>query len=115
MSRVRIQTVEALPGYRLRLGLSHGRTIERDFAAELAGPTGPMNAPLKDPQFFAQVRVDPELRTVVWPNGYDMDPDVLIADGPPPLAMEEDKRLLAARETIDAARAHLHELEARHE
>ncbi len=31
------------------------------------------------------------------------------------MAMEEDKRLLAARETIDAARAHLHELEARHE
>jgi hypothetical protein len=33
---VRIQSVEALPGYRLRLGLSDGRTIERDFAAELA-------------------------------------------------------------------------------
>ena len=24
------------------------------------------------------------LTTVVWPNGYDMDPDVLIYDGPPP-------------------------------
>jgi hypothetical protein len=85
MPRVRIQTVEALPGYRLRLGLSDGRTIERDFSAELAGATGPMNAPLKDPQFFAQVRVDPDAETVVWPNGYDMDPDVLIwgvdADG----------------------------------
>jgi hypothetical protein len=37
-----------------------------------------MTAPLQDPQFFAQVHVDPELETVVWPNGYDMDPDVLI-------------------------------------
>jgi hypothetical protein len=85
MDRVRIQSVEVLPGYRLRLTLSDGRTIERDFAGELAGPAGPMKAPLKDPQFFAQVRVDPELETVVWPNGYDMDPDVLIwgvdADG----------------------------------
>ena len=85
MPRVRIQSVEALPGYRLRLGLSDGRTIERDFAEELAGSTGPMNEPLKDPEFFAQVRVNPELETVVWPNGYDMDPDVLIwgvdADG----------------------------------
>jgi hypothetical protein len=78
MDRVHIQSVEALPGYRLRLGLSDGRTVEREFAAELAGPTGPMNEPLKDPLFFAQVRVDPELQTVVWPNGYDMDPDVLI-------------------------------------
>lgn len=85
MSRVRIQDVEALPGHRLRLTLSDGRMIEREFAEELAGPVGPMKAPLKDPAFFAQVRVDPELETVVWPNGYDMDPDVLIwgvdADG----------------------------------
>jgi hypothetical protein len=81
MARVRIQSVEVLPGYRLRLGLSDGRTLDRDFAEELMGPTaaiGPMNAPLQDPQFFAQVRVDPDLETVVWPNGYDMDPDVLI-------------------------------------
>jgi hypothetical protein len=96
MDRVRIEHVEALPGYRLRLGLSDGRTIERDFAAELAAPIGPMDAPLQDPSFFAQVRLDPELETVVWPNGYDMDPDVLIlgvdADGnlllPPALAEE---------------------------
>jgi hypothetical protein len=85
MTRVRIQTVEVLPGFRLRLGLSDGRTIERDFAEELAGATGRMIAPLKDPAYFALVRVDAELETVVWPNGYDMDPDVLIwgvdADG----------------------------------
>jgi hypothetical protein len=84
MDRVHIQSVQALPGYRLRLSLSDGRTIERDFAAELAAPIGPMDAPLQDPAFFAQVRVDPELQTVVWPNGYDMDPEVLIYDGPPP-------------------------------
>jgi hypothetical protein len=33
--------------------------------------------PLKDPTFFSQVRVDPELGTVSWPNGADLDPDVL--------------------------------------
>ena len=82
--RVRIQTVEALPGYRLRLGLSDGRTVERAFP-DFATPIGPMDAPLQDPAYFAQARVDPELETVVWPNGYDICPDVLIwgvdADG----------------------------------
>ena len=34
-------------------------------------------APLKDPAYFSQVCVDPELGTVSWPNGADLDPDVL--------------------------------------
>ena len=36
-------------------------------------------APLRDPARFAEVRVDVELGTVVWPNGADLDPDVLYA------------------------------------
>jgi hypothetical protein len=31
---------------------------------------------------FSQVRVD--YGTVVWPNGADLDPDMLIWGGPPP-------------------------------
>ena len=34
-------------------------------------------APLEDLQFFRQLRVDPELGTIVWPNGADIDPLVL--------------------------------------
>lgn len=34
-------------------------------------------APLRQPDYFAQVRVDPELGTICWPNGADIDPDVL--------------------------------------
>ncbi len=34
-------------------------------------------AALQDPDFFAQVRVDAEAGTIVWPNGADLDPDVL--------------------------------------
>jgi Protein of unknown function (DUF2442) len=34
---------------------------------------------LKSPAYFAEIRVDPELGTVVWPNGADLDPNVLYA------------------------------------
>ena len=33
--------------------------------------------PLGDPTVFAQVRVDPELGAIVWPNGADLDPCAL--------------------------------------
>lgn len=36
-----------------------------------------MFEPLRDVAYFAQVVVDEELGTVVWPNGADLAPDVL--------------------------------------
>jgi hypothetical protein len=33
--------------------------------------------PLDDPKFFAQVKVNTELGTVCWPNGADLDSNVL--------------------------------------
>jgi hypothetical protein len=35
--------------------------------------------PLRDPRRFAEVRIDPDLGTIVWPGGADIDPDVLYA------------------------------------
>ncbi len=40
-----------------------------------------------DPALFRSVRVDAELGTIVWPNGADLDPDVLIL-GRIPVALE---------------------------
>jgi hypothetical protein len=42
-------------------------------------------AALMDDLYFRQVRVDPELGTIVWPNGADVCPDVLysFASGKP--------------------------------
>jgi hypothetical protein len=36
-------------------------------------------APLRDPEEFARMTVSPEMGTICWPNGADLDPDVLYA------------------------------------
>lgn len=36
-----------------------------------------MFEPLADPSVFAQVSVNPELRTITWPNGADFAPEFL--------------------------------------
>ena len=76
MTYVNVTSVQVLGHYRLRLGFSDGSTREVDLTGELHGP---VFEPLSDPDFFAEVRVDPELGTVIWPNGADLCPDVLHA------------------------------------
>ena len=71
----RIRSVEPLQGFILRLGFDDGAVREIALEGELWGP---VFEPLRrDRQLFRQVRVDEELGTIVWPNGADMDPDVL--------------------------------------
>ncbi len=77
---VRVTSVEVLGHYRLRLGFSDGSSRDVDLTGELHGP---VFEALADPGFFAQVRVDDELGTVVWPNGADLDPLVLHGDFEP--------------------------------
>lgn len=38
---------------------------------------------LADYDVFSTVRVDPEIGTIAWPNGADIDPDVLHGDALP--------------------------------
>jgi hypothetical protein len=84
---VAVTAVEPLADYSLRLTFDDGSVRVLDLADELWGPMG---EPLRDPAYFRQVRVDPELRTVVWPNGFDLDPDVLHGEHEPqlPLSVE---------------------------
>ena len=77
---LRIRKAEPIGGFRLRLTLTDGSVIERDVAAFLRGPV--FERIRSDPAEFASVRV--EGGTVVWPNGADLCPDVLIWNGIPP-------------------------------
>ncbi|MGH2604241.1 MAG: DUF2442 domain-containing protein [Dehalococcoidia bacterium] len=73
-----IVEVRPLGGYRLYLRFENGVAGELDFANRLRFEG--VFAPLHDPAVFAQARIHPELGTVVWPNGADLDPDVLYAE-----------------------------------
>jgi len=64
-----------LGGYRLRLSFKDGLVGDVDLS-DLAGK-GVIFAPLADPEYFRQVRVDAEGGTVVWPNGADIAPESL--------------------------------------
>jgi thiol-disulfide isomerase/thioredoxin len=58
----------------LRLLFSDGTAGDVDFSAERW--TGVL-APLNDPAYFAQVAVDAEAGTIVWPDGIDLAPEPL--------------------------------------
>ena len=75
MLLIRIKSVEVLNDYCVRLGFTDGTRGEVDLAPYLRGPV--FQPLLRDRSLFESVSVDPELKTIVWPNGADMDPDVL--------------------------------------
>jgi hypothetical protein len=70
-----IVEVRYLEAHRLFLRFSDGRAGELDLQP-LLDFTG-VFAPLRDTAYFAQVRVEADTGTIVWPNGADLDPDVL--------------------------------------
>ena len=70
-----VTTAHVLDDYRLAITFDDGTTGEIDVS-ELVEFTGVFE-PLRDPNEFSKVRVDPDLGTVCWPNGADLDPLVL--------------------------------------
>jgi len=60
--------------YTLRVAFDDGSEQTIDFSPILFGE---IFGPLGDLSVFNQVRVDPEVHTLVWPNGADFDPATL--------------------------------------
>ena len=69
-----IKAVEVIGPHQLRLRFEDGVTREVDLSEITEGQ---IYGPLRDPNFFAQVRLNPDLETIEWPNGADFDPETL--------------------------------------
>jgi hypothetical protein len=66
--------VTVVGDYRVRFLFDDGTAGVVDFSSmEWTG----VFEPLRDPRYFAMVKVDPEAATVVWPNGVDLAPETL--------------------------------------
>ena len=70
----RITSCEHIAPYSLRLRFDDGLTRTIDLESMLEGE---LYGPLRDPAVFAQVALDSEIHTVVWPSGADFDPATL--------------------------------------
>jgi hypothetical protein len=96
---IRVQAVQPLHGYTLRVEFTNGEQRDIDVTRYI-DRGGVFERIHDDPDFFRQVRV--ELDTVAWPNGADIDPDVLYL-GLPPNATEAQWRAARARAERHAA------------
>ena len=78
---VDVTKVEVVEERTVRLTFSDGSERVVDLMPLLWGPVFEEIA--KDDDLFTQVRVDPDIGTITWPNGADLDPDVLHGDYEP--------------------------------
>ena len=67
----RVHAFEVFGPHALCVEFEDGTTQRIDFSPVLEGE---IYGPLRDPALFRQVRLDPEVHTLVWPNGADFDP-----------------------------------------
>jgi hypothetical protein len=90
-----IVQVRVLDGHDLHLRFEDGVEGRVDVAG-LVAFTG-VFAPLRERGYFLKVRVNPDLGTICWPNGADLDPDVLYsAISGEPILVAEPVALLVA-------------------
>jgi hypothetical protein len=70
----RVRSLEITGPYTLKVAFDDGSHRNINFEGVLAGQ---LFGPLRDLSLFNQVRLDPEVHTLVWPNGADFDPATL--------------------------------------
>ena len=70
----RVTSFQIIAPFTLCIQFEDGTSQTIDFRPVLEGD---LYGPLQEPTFFSQVRIDPEIHTLVWPNGADFDPAIL--------------------------------------
>jgi hypothetical protein len=90
---VRIVDVRPLEGHWVRLWFTEGVVKDVDLGEALAGG-GVFDPIYTDRQVFEQVRVNPESRTIEWPGGVDLDPDVLYGTFEPEGGIRIERRVV---------------------
>lgn len=70
----RVMSFNIAAPYTLQVQFDDGSEQRIDFRPVLAGE---IYGPLRELSLFDQVRIDPEVHTLVWPNGADFDPETL--------------------------------------
>jgi hypothetical protein len=70
----RVRSFEIVSAHTLRICFDDNTEQTIDFRPILAGE---LYGPLRNLELFNQVRIDPEVATLVWPNGADFDPATL--------------------------------------
>lgn len=75
---VDVVAVDLLGGHRVRLTFDDGHVVERDLYRLMWGPV--FDCIRKDPTEFEKVSVDVELGILTWPNGADIDAELLRYD-----------------------------------
>jgi hypothetical protein len=70
----RVISFEIVGPYTLSVQFDDNTEQTIDFQSMLAGE---LYRPLRDLALFNQVGIDPEVHTLVWPNGADFDPATL--------------------------------------
>ncbi len=87
---IRARGVQPLTDFLVRVVFTDGTTRDLDLAPYLQGP---IFEPIRrQAELFRAVRVDADRRgALTWPNGADIDPDVLYYGGPPSWASQPDQ------------------------
>jgi hypothetical protein len=70
----RVTKFDIVAPYTLNISFDDQTEQRIDFRPILAGD---LYASLQDIKLFNQVKLDPEVHTLVWPNGADFDPATL--------------------------------------
>jgi hypothetical protein len=70
----RVQSFQIVGPYTLCVKFDDNSQQTINFEPVLAGE---LYRPLRDLSLFNQVQIDPEVHTLVWPNGADFDPETL--------------------------------------